>query len=431
MRLNKSNIGNSILLLLLAINLLLWIFFTPPLQEGQSAKQLLSEFFSSTAMILMAFSIVLSTRARGFESFFGGLDKMYMAHKRNGILAILFLVLHFFTLSKVPSVEGQAMNPGGPLGMLAFLGLLIMVVLAVAPRIPFIGGYIKLTYSRWKISHKAIGVFFIIGFVHMFLVDTAMERSKPLGAFVSIISIIGVLAYIYKIVIFGFVRRKSPYRVKEANHLNPSVIEVVLEPLKKSLKYKAGQFLFVEFEGDKLLSESHPFTISSGPSNDNIHLSIRASGDYTKHVYETLKPGTDAMLEGSYGRFDYTTGKSKQIWVAGGIGLTPFLSWVREFPEDSPHEVDLFYTVRSKEDALFLDEFTSADARFANFRFHLFCSNVDGHLNAEKIESITGSVAERDCYFCGPAPMTEGIAQQLKGKGVSAKDVHFEEFSFR
>lgn len=237
-----SKIGNGILLLLLAINVVLWIFCTPSLEEGEYTQQLFSEFCATVAMILMCFSIVLSTRARGLESLFGGLDKMYLAHKRNGILAIIFLVTHIFALEKKPLAAGEVevFNPGAPLGMLAFAGLSVMVVMAVAPRIPFIGGHIKFAYSRWQITHKAIGVFFVVGFVHMILVGKMMERSVPLKAFIGIICLIGVLAYIYKLVVFRFVRRKLPYVVKEANRLNPSIVEVVLEPIKQKLQYKAA-----------------------------------------------------------------------------------------------------------------------------------------------------------------------------------------------
>lgn len=429
----RARVGNGILLLLLGILFVLWVAFTPVLQEGESAKQLFSESCSSMAMLLMAFSLVLATKVRGIESFFGGLDKMYMAHKRNGILALLLLVAHFFTVVEKPAVEGHPdnFNPGGPLGMLAFVGLLVMVLMAVAPRIPFIGGYIKLSYSKWQVSHKAIGIFFIIGAVHAILLDTMMERSTALKTFNGLVILTGGLAYFYKLVLFRFVRRKYPYVVLEANHLNPSVVEVVLEPKKKPLSYNAGQFLFVEFEGDKLLSESHPFTISSAPTNENIRLTIRASGDYTRHVYKTLKRGTPAKLEGSYGRFDHSQASRQQVWVGGGIGLTPFLSWARQFQNDNGFDVDLFYTVSSKEDAIFLDELNSVARENDNFRLHVVYSNIDGRLDADKIISKVESFSNRDFFFCGPAAMTESIANQLKSKGIPDGNIHFEEFSFR
>ena len=65
-------------------------------------------------------------------------------------------------------------------------------------------------------------------------------------------------------------------------------------------------------------------------------------------------------MDGCHGRLNYKTGGEQQIWIAGGIGVTPFLSWVRDFDANSEFEIDFFYTVRSEADALFWDEFAAA-----------------------------------------------------------------------
>ncbi len=127
---------------------------------------------------------------------------------------------------------------------------------------------------------------------------------------------------------------------------------------RKSLSHHAhaGQFLFVKFEGEKGLDESHPFTISSAPSDDMLRLTIKSSGDFTRHLFANLKVGTSAVVEGAYGMFNYKTGGEKQIWVAGGIGVTPFLSFLRDLKDDLSHHVDFYYTVRHKEETVFVDE---------------------------------------------------------------------------
>ena len=54
---------------------------------------------------------------------------------------------------------------------------------------------------------------------------------------------------------------------------------------------------------------------------------MKALGDYTQSL-KNLKPGTIAEIEGAFGKFSYTHyGDSPQIWIAGGIGVTPFLVW--------------------------------------------------------------------------------------------------------
>jgi predicted ferric reductase len=101
---------------------------------------------------------------------------------------------------------------------------------------------------------------------------------------------------------------------------NNSTTEVVMRAKKDRVKeQRAGQFLFVRFPKEKTLNESHPFTISSAPREDVLRLTIKASGDFTRHLFGNLQAGTDAIIEGAYGMFDYKTGGKKQIWVAGGM----------------------------------------------------------------------------------------------------------------
>jgi len=57
----------------------------------------------------------------------------------------------------------------------------------------------------------------------------------------------------------------------------------------------AGQFLYVHFDSDKTLEESHPFTISSAPNEEHVRLSIKSSGDWTQHLHDRLKPAQQLM----------------------------------------------------------------------------------------------------------------------------------------
>ena len=85
-----------------------------------------------------------------------------------------------------------------------------------------------------------------------------------------------------------------------------------------------------------------------------MRLSVKASGDWTQYLYDHLKPGMLARVDGSYGMFNYKTGGKQQIWIAGGIGLTPFLSWIRDFNgQPSDYEIDFYYCMRVPEDGLF------------------------------------------------------------------------------
>jgi predicted ferric reductase len=221
--------------------------------------------------------------------------------------------------------------------------------------------------------------------------------------------------------------------VDAVNHPNGSTTEVVMRARKDPIKrQRAGQFLFVRFPGDRTLNESHPFTISSAPHEDVLRVSVKASGDFTRALFSDLKPGMDAIVEGAYGMFDYKTGGQKQIWIAGGIGLTPFLSFLRDMDGNLARDVDLYYTVRHKEEALFLDEIEAAAKKNPRLKTHIRFSSTDGSLNIDDIvRNAGGTVNGHHVYMCGPLPMVQAFEKKFLSLGLPKGNIHFEEFNFR
>jgi predicted ferric reductase len=103
---------------------------------------------------------------------------------------------------------------------------------------------------------------------------------------------------------------------------------------------------------------------------------------------------------------------------------------MRDFDGQAGREIDFYYTVRSPDEALFLDEIEQAQARQPGFRAHISYSNRDGHLSVEKIVATSGPVAGKEVYLCGPFGMIMALEAQLVKQGWRRKD-HYEEFTFR
>jgi predicted ferric reductase len=224
-----------------------------------------------------------------------------------------------------------------------------------------------------------------------------------------------------------------PYTVEAVRHPNGSTTEVTLRPKKRPIKHqRAGQFLFVHFPQDKILNESHPFTISSAPHEETLRLTIKASGDFTRYLFSHLQPDAEAVIEGAYGLFDYRTGGQKQIWIAGGIGVTPFLSFIRDMNGNLTQDVDFYYTVRHSEEALFVEEIQAAAQRNPRLRPHIRFSATEGSLTIEHIlENKKGSLQEYHLYMCGPLPMIQSFEKKLLELGLPQSQIHYEEFNFR
>jgi len=425
----RKNIGNLTIIALVILNIIVWLVF-PPENDGRPnfLRQYAGEVIGANNIILMACSLFLSTRPKWAEKYFGGLDKMYITHRRTGTAAFLLIFAHVLT---VPiSITGWQL--GNYLGVIAFTGIVSIVLVTLAPRIPFLNRLTGGDYQDWKKLKRWIGIFFILGFIHSLTIGNPLHALVAIS-WVQIFFIIGAVSYLYTEVFSGIFKKFLPYRVEAVKHPNNASTEVTLRAKKEPIKkHQAGQFLFVRFPGEKVLNESHPFTISSAPAEDVLRLTIKASGNFTRDLFARLKEGADAVIEGAYGMFNYKTGGTRQIWIAGGIGLTPFLSFVRDMDGNLQKDVDLYYTVRHPDEAIFVNELEAAAVKNPRLNVHVRYSAKEGSLTIEDIlKNIDGDLKGYDVYMCGPFPMMQAFEQKFLALGLPKNQIHFEEFNFR
>jgi predicted ferric reductase len=425
----KQNIGNLVIIALVILNIIVWLVF-PPVNDGRAnfLRQYAGEVIGSNNIILMACSLFLSTRPKWAEKYFGGLDKMYMTHRRLGTAAFLLILVHVLT---VP-ISTTGWRLGNYLAVIAFTGIVSIVLVTLAPRIPFLNRLTSGDYDDWKKLKRWIGIFFILAFFHSLTIGNPLHALIAI-TWVQVFFIIGTVSYLYTEIFGGFFKKFLPYQVETVRHPNNSSTEVTLRARKEPIqKHRAGQFLFVRFPGQKDLNESHPFTISSAPAEDVLRLTIKASGNFTRELFASLKDGAEAVIEGAYGMFNYKTGGRKQIWIAGGIGLTPFLSFVRDMDGNLQHHVDLYYAVRHPEEAIFVDELEAAAARNPNLKLHIRYSAKEGSLTIEDIvKNAGGNIGGYEVYLCGPFPMIQAFEKKFMELGLSRNNIHYEEFNFR
>jgi predicted ferric reductase len=425
----KRYIGNLFILLAVLLTIIVWLVF-PPENDGRAnfQRQYAGEIIGSINIVLLSFALFLSTRPKWAESYFGGLDKMYITHRQIATAAFLLIFVHVLT---VP-ISTTGWKLGNYLAVIAFTGIVTTVLISLAPRIAFLNKLTGGTYEGWKNLKRYIGIFFILAFFH------SLTIGNPLNAFIAInwvqlFFIFGAVSYLYTEVFGRFFKKYVPYTVQMVNHPNGSTTEVIMrakgEPIQQ---HRAGQFLFVRFPEDHFLNESHPFTISSAPHEDALRVTIKASGDFTRELFARLKEGADAVVDGAYGMFNYKTGGPKQVWVAGGIGLTPFLSFIRDMDSNLSHDIDFYYTVRHQAEALFVDEIQAAAQKNPRFKPHIRYSATAGPLSVEEIlRDAHGYLIDHHIYMCGPLPMIQAFETKFIACGVPRVNLHYEEFNFR
>ncbi|OYW93380.1 MAG: ferric reductase [Pseudomonadales bacterium 32-61-5] len=316
---------------------LLWLLvddFLLPRYNFWPIRKMLVDYSGVLAIGVMSAAMVLAARPGRFERFFDGLDKTYRLHKWLGISALVIGTFHWawgqipkwlvgFGWLQKPRRGGAGQELDGFFGLLhgfrgtaedigewAFYAAAILLALALIKRFPY----------RWFFkTHRWLALLYL-----------AFMVAGSVAAFISLTRRIGR-------------KHQVVGRIESLTHHHDNHVlrvEIMLDGAWPG--HKAGQFAFVTFDSKE---GPHPFSLSSAWRNDGkLAFSIKGLGDYTSTLPQTLHLGDPVKVEGPYGCFDFCSGKPGQIWVAGGIGIVPFIARLRALAaQPDGRQVTLFY----------------------------------------------------------------------------------------
>jgi predicted ferric reductase len=429
----KFKLGYFLVILLTLFSLFLWILRMPLADRFGDFFSVITSFgqvFGILGMVLFIITIILSSRLKILEKYFGGLNKAYSLHHFLGGLSLVFLLFHPIILVikfiKISLLDAALfLLPGSSIaitfGIFALFAMILLLIFTF---------FVSFPYKTWKITHKFLGLAFFFAILHTFFVPSDVSLYLPLKIYMGILVGLSVLTYLYRTVFPNAVVKKFLYSVDQVNKLNSSVIEIVMSPKSEKMHYEPGQYIFVGFKSkDKNISkEVHPFTISSGASDEKLKITVKSLGKYTEKL-QNLESGSEATIEGPFGVFSYLETMNKnQVWIAGGIGITPFLSMAKSL--DKNYKIDLYYCVKVKDELVFQKDIEKITLENSNFKLIPICSDVDGRISVKTISNLSGNILEKDFFLCGPPAMMKSVRSELLANGVSNKNIHSEEFSY-
>ena len=184
----------------------------------------------------------------------------------------------------------------------------------------------------------------------------------------------------------------------------------------------------------------HAFSIASAPFEDPLVVATRMRDSVFKRAMKSLPIGSPVTIDGPFGSLGLHTERARAgVFIAGGIGITPFVSILRQATKDAlAQRLILIYSNRRPEDAAFLVDLQQFEEQNQNFRLvatmtdmHLSgrtWPNQTGLITADLVKQVVGDLPKPIFYVVGPPGMVEAMRQTLHQCGIDSGDVRSEEF---
>lgn len=187
-------------------------------------------------------------------------------------------------------------------------------------------------------------------------------------------------------------------------------------------------------------SARHAFSIVSAPFQQQLTFATRMRGSAFKRALRALPIGSPVGLQGPFGSLVLHNNRTRTaVFLAGGIGITPFMSILRQAANDQLRQrILLLYANRRPEDAAFLVELQQMERQNRNFRL-VATMNEMGKSNqawagetrlidADLIQRVTADLAAPIFYLAGPPTMVDALRRALGRAGIDDDDIRSEEF---
>lgn len=421
----------------------LWLVVWP---SGEPTGAYLGQLAGAVSVVLLSAALVVISSLPWVEEWFDGIDRAAIWHRRMAIAGLTLLAVHI-PLSSSPIHSDW----GGTLASIGAWGMVGLALWAILPRwqsvVPgLLRGFVKSLrdaplirdvrkifggYERWRQLHRLTGLLVAAAFVHGLLDGSPFPKSAALRWSYLVIGGIGLAFYVYRELVARFFVSLHDYQIAAVSSPARDLVEISLRPLGRPVDFVPGQFALVYIEA-KDGWHRHPFTIASSPQEGVVRVTVKALGDYTSALTDLLEPGMPAVIGGPHGRFDHRRGTEQQVWIAGGVGIAPFLSWMRALDSHPPlGEVHLYYAF-SEGPAPFAAELSTIAARSRGISVHLVESASDGRLTSSRIMTDTGiDPATLSVFLCGPDTMLRDLQRGLRASGVRRRNIHREYFDWR
>jgi predicted ferric reductase len=425
----RGTLGALVIVATVVVALLIYLFEAKGLSLRPTEFKL-GEAMGIAAAVLLADAGILAVRLAPLEWLFGDMTKVYRAHAIVGLLMFGLVTVHplLYVLGALPDTRAAAhIIVPFHLVVLDWISWLLILI-ALAPTL-----WVRIPFDRWRITHMALGIAVMLTGVSLLITSTTFDtvQISALRIYLFVLFGLATASILYVVVLRRLVEPKHEYRVSAARaHPESGAVELTLTAVARPLRFEAGQYTYVDLIDDRIQAKreyrAHPYSISSAPGGADLSVIVESTGPSTERV-QRLVDGEEAhaLVHGAYGRLDYTRAHSaKQLWVAGGVGVTPFLSMAEQLAATADdaiardYDVVFVIAVRSHADAFFLDRLAGYAERHPGLTIELWPTDTRGHVTADALAELVPDVSERVVMTSGPHALIAEVEHGLRRHGV-------------
>lgn len=287
----------------------------------------------------------------------------------------------------------------------------------------------KMSQRPWKYLH--FGAYIAAPFALLHIPISGSSYTTQLGArFYFFIIVIGFAVFVLLRLRGALNINKSSYVITRQQEISPEVFAMQLAPNDEyPISPQPGQYVYIKHSW---FSEDHPFSVLNFDTDSyKLTLGYKVYGMFTRQLSH-LSPGKKVYISGPFGHFTQDIDKNPVVYIAGGIGVTPFV-W-RAMHESDEREQWMFYANRTPESAAFQN--TLRQTLKGHFvPVYSRVSKTDpgyetGHIRGKLLTKYLDNPKRFSYYLCGPNGMIKAITSDLTKLGVSPNNIYREEFNF-
>lgn len=233
--------------------------------------------------------------------------------------------------------------------------------------------------------------------------------------------------------------KNNIFTLKEKIKETDDVATLKFTPLNDEIfSFRPGQFVMIRLPNNKLSDQSKAYTISSSPGEKFLAITVKKTGKFSEALCN-LKIGDKVQTSGPQGFFCPDKSIGKLVFLAGGVGITPFYSIIKNclLNNSDKKNIYLFYSNKTKNDIVFFKDLENLSSRFKNFKVVYFLTQEKvkhprikefQRINVDILKKYLKNLEEKYYFICGPIGFVNDLWSMLKKAGIKEEEIFTEAF---